>query len=1166
MATICLDGATRVALSCRPEHVSHAMLDRMPSEQDATRADEAPRVRAISGHVEREFVGRANELALLRTGQETLRQGKGSTFLVTGEAGVGKTRLASQFTSELTAAGIRATWGRCWEAGGAPSYWPWVEVLRQLVESLEAPLDLGTQGRFLAQLAPDLAERFGVAGQDAPTPSDPESARFLMFDAVAGLLRRFASSSPLAVVIDDLHAADLASLLLLTFLARRSEDVPLLIITTLRDREADVPADLAQPLADFARHGTRIELDGLTKSDISSLLEAASGAGVSDDLVSRIHDATAGNAFFVDEVLRSLAGDGLPTDPREPHDLGIPAGVRDAVRQRLATMASATARALELGAVIGREFDAPLVARALDCSAAEILASLQHPLELGMIAAAGTQHGRFQFRHALIRDAIYESLAPARRVGLHRQVGEVLADLAPDRLLGEIAHHFLIAASEGDARFARYSVGAARRALGRMAFEEAVRLYERTLDALSIVAPDERLRCEVLLGLAEAREWANDVSGSRECFEEAAAIARALDATDLFVRAALGVGAVAARKFTATSRYESAPLLILEALSKVDKADSGTRAILLSRLALHHLTASARVEAASLSIQALELARTHGDPALLAEALVARHSVLFGPDAMEERRAIAEEILAIGTALLRPDLILRGHALRFTTRFESGDIRGADLDLEQHRVLAEQLSDPFDQWANLVWRGARNLLEGRFTEAQACADQAIALVHDVPGPHSVEVNGPAANVGQTILILETATRDLPTVLTTPNYDLRFPEMSLWQVAGTLGLMRASDVEGVQLELDRLASHNFANFERNGVWLATLSVISEAIEYVRDRDRANLAYALLLPYAGLQGTASLVASFGSVSRYLGLLAATLDRWPDADRHFSDAAEMNRAMGAQPHLAKTLFDHGRLSIAQAQLPMLKRGVALVEQARALASRLEMPGLLRACDAILASPNISAVKNAPHPLPHRLEKEGNSWVIHYAGKQTPVGSTKGMTYIAELLRHPDREILAIDLIRAFNGEPATTSAPPRSAASRGIIRTRKHFTEDVVDAKARRAYQRQLASLESELSIAEADGDPERVLELRDEIDQLERELSRGIGLGGRIRQSSDVERARISVTRTIHLAMGRIAEAAPEAGAALARCIRTGTYCCYVPDGIAEATGVEVRQTA
>ena len=1137
------------------------MLDRTPSEQVDARAYEAPPARSFAGHVEREFVGRASELAMLRTGLDTIRQGKGSTFLVTGEAGVGKTRLASRFTSELTTAGVRVVWGRCWEAGGAPSYWPWVEVMRQLVGSLEAPLDLGTQGRFLAQLAPDLAERFGVAGQDAPTPSDPESARFLMFDAVAGLLRRFTSSAPLAVVIDDLHAADHASLLLLTFLASRSEDVPFLIIATLRDREADVAADLARPLSDFARRATRVELDGLTKSDISSLLEAASGSDVSDDLVSRIHDATAGNAFFVDEVLRSLAGDGLPPAPRAPHDLGIPSGVRDAVRQRLTTLPSDTTDALELGAVIGREFDAPIVARALGRTGPDVLATLQPPLELGIIAPVGAQHGRFQFRHALIRDAIYESLPPARRVALHRRVGEALAELAPDRLLGEIAHHFLIAASAGDGRFVKYAAGAARLALGRMAFEEAVRLHERTLDALTTVPPDERLRCEVLLGLAEAKEWANDASGSRQCFEEAAAIARTLDATDLFVRAALGVGAVAARKFTATSRCESAPALLREAVRRIGPGETAWNARLLARLALHELSTASRPAALEMSGKAVELARSSFDRDALGQALIARHAALLGPDSMDERMEISRELIRIGIESGDQELEMRGHALQFTVVFELGRILEARKALDRHRQLAECSRDPFEGWVNLVWQAALALHEGSFDDAERLSRAAYDLVGKTPGPHNEDLYGPVSFLAQTILIDEGRGKLLLDPTSVKHYESNYQEASTWRVAWLGQLTNLDRVEAVQRELDLIMAHGLDDFDRNAFWLPSMSYVADAIELVGQVKYAEILYPLLLPFWHHNVSSSHLGSRGSVSRYLGLLASTLGRWDEAEQHFQGALEQNLRMRARPYIARTKYDWARLLARREDADCLERATKLLQEALEDAIELGMMELVGRCTTTTDEirRKVEATRTTPRPDEVSLVPAGDTWIIHYAGKQTPVGSTKGMTYIAELLRHPDREILAIDLIRAFNGEPSTAPVPPRSAASRGIIRKPKHFTEDVVDAKARRAYQRQLHALEDELSSAEADGDPERVLELRDEIEQLERELSRGIGLGGRVRQSSDVERARISVTRTIHLAMGRIAEAAPEAGAALARCIRTGTYCCYVPAGVAEALG-------
>jgi len=1133
------------------------MMDRIRSNQVDPQPPMAAAPSSAGPRTERTFVGRQAELAQLRSGLDVLRRGEGTAFLVCGEAGIGKTRLAAQFSKEATAAGISVVWGRCWEAGGAASYWPWVEVIHEILGPGE-PVDLGSQGRFLAQLVPDLADRFGADGLTAPSPSDPDSARFLMFDAVHALLRRSAERGPLVVVIDDLHVADRASLLLLTFLARRSTGLPLLFLGTMRDGDANVSNDLFETLADVERHTRRIELKGLTTSDIASLLQSESGTEASRTLVERIHDATAGNALFVDEALRCLAADWVPGDVSATLDLPVPSGARDAVRRSLAKMSRASADTLEVAAVVGREFDVTIVARALDQTAAEVLAHLERPIAVGTIAEI--RPGRLQFRHALIRDTIYDSLLPVRRASLHHRVGEALerlADRSPDRHVGELAHHFLLAAPVSDSRFIKYAISAARRALAMMAFEEAVRLCERALDAFDFAQADERLRCELLLGLAAAKEWANDVVGSRRCFEDAAAIARVLDATDLFVRAALGVGAVAARKFTATSRYESAPLLIREALQRIDEADSAKKALLLSRLALDHLTAGSRDEANSLSTEAIGLARHSGDKEVLAETLVARHSILFGPDAMEARRQLADEVLEIGTKLLRTDLVMRGYALRFTIRFECGEVHGADHDLEQHRHLAERLSDPFDRWANLVWRATRFLLAGEYDQAQESAERAIELARNVPGPHSLEVNGPAAYQAQVLLIADTATRDLPRALVAASYRSRFPEVSAWQAADILLHMRANDRDSVALELDRLAAHGFRDFPRNGVWLFTMSIISEAIAFVRDRERAALVYPMLLPFSGLHATPSLVASWGSVARYLGLLAGTLEQWTEADRHFTDAATMNRAMGAQPFLAKTLFDHGRMLIERPQVAALKRGLSLLRQAHALATRLSMPGLLRDCEAIMATVH-RPHENASSLSLHSMDQVGATWVIRYRDTQTPLRNMRGMAYIAELLRHPDREILAIDLIHALSAD-STDLSPARTEHVRGAVRRRRGFTEDVVDAKARREYKRRLATLERELSTAETQGDPERVLELRDEINQLERELSRVIGLGGRARQSSDTERARISVTRAIHLALGRIVEVAPEAGATLAQFIRTGTWCCYAPDAGADAQG-------
>jgi tetratricopeptide (TPR) repeat protein len=1108
-----------------------------------------------AGPPERRFVGRRDELALLRAGIEATTAGSGSFFLLSGEAGVGKTRLASEFAEEATGRGLTVVWGRCWEAGGAPSYWPWIEVIRKLIGD-EETVDVGARGRFLAQLVPDLATRLGAAGVDALSPADPESARFLMFDAVWALLRHRTRQAPLLVVLDDLHRGDRASLLLLSFIVRHSADVPLLLVGTTRDGDADVDANLREPLAEVSRRATRIELGGLTKHDITSLLDSSSDAH--EDLAKRIHDATDGNAFFVDEVLRSLAaGDAVSQSRTAPVELRVPSGVRDAVRLRLASLSPANVAVLETAAVVGREFEASIVARALADEPATVLAALETPVKIGILAASAGRPGCFQFRHALIRDALYDALPAARRLALHQKIAEAfesLAEVAPDRYLGELAHHFLIAAAYGDARFIAHVTRAARRALSSMAFEEAATLYQRAIDALIHVDSNDRQYCELLLALAEAKEWNNEAAASREAFEQAAEIARRLDATDLFVRAALGVGAVAARKFNATSRYESAPLLILEGLKKLGTAASGSRALMLSRLALHHLTNGERDDAHRLSKDAVDLARQSGDRGALGEALTVRHAALLGPDAMEERHAIADELLALGNELLRVDLVLRGHGLRFMVRFECGDIRAADHDLEQHRRLAEALSDPFDRWANLVWQAARVLLEGRFNEADAYARRAMDLTERVPGLHSADINGPSVFAAHTILVADTATRDLPADLVRVAYEGRFPEISAWRTTALLAYLRARDTAAVIAELDQLAVHAFEDFERNMVWLGTISAVAEAAAFAGDRVRAKLLYAMLLPYAEFHGTFALVASFGSVARYLGLLAATLERWEDAERHFLAATEINRSMGASPHVAKTLFDHGRLLFGRRDAAAPERGVDLVRRARAIAARLEMPGLLRDCDALLDGATDVGGQRSERDAEYALARQGEVWILRHDGRQTPLRHSKGVAYIAELLRHPNREILAIDLLTSLAAEPG--SAAPQLATQNpvgGVGRQRGHFVDRVFDARARQAYEARVDDLERELSRAEADGDPERVLDLRDELSLVERELTRGVGLGGRSRQISDVERARVSVTRAIRLALGRMADVAPTAAGTLARRIRTGTYCCYLVSG-------------
>jgi len=1135
------------------------MPDRILSDQAKPQPSMAAPSSSAGPPAERTFVGRRAELASLRIGLDVLLRGEGLSFLVCGEAGIGKTRLAAQFSREATAAGVRVVWGRCWEAGGAASYWPWVEVIRALAGPGEA-IDLGSPGRFLAQLAPDLADRFGPEGLAAPSPSDPESARFLMFDAVHALLQRSAARGPLAIVIDDLHVADRASLLLLTFLARRSTNLPLLLLGTMRDGETSVSNDLFEPLAEVARHATRIELKGLTTSDISSLLQSEAGAEASADLAARIHDATAGNAFFVDEMLRALSDDASwLSASRSTLETRVPSGVREAIQLRLGRMSTPTVHVLELAAVLGREFDAALIGRALEQATTEVLAALTHAIDLGLIEESPTRIERLQFRHALIRDALYESIPCARRLILHRRVTdtmESLADSAPDRHVGALAHHSLIAAAQGDGRFVKYATHAAQRALARMAFEEAVTLYERTLLALPLAAPDERQRCEILLALAEAKEWANDAAGSRTRFEEAAAIARTLDSTDLLVRAALGVGAIAARKFTATFRCETAPGLLREAMLRVSANDSGSRGKLLSRLALFELTTGSRDAAVNLSTEAIHQARDSKDPSSLVQALTARHAVLLGPDHMEERSSIARELVRIGVERADQETEMRGHALAFTITFELGQMLDARRALARHRTLAEWARDPFELWVNLVWQAALALHEGSFDDAERLSNAAFEFVGKYPGPQNDELYGPISRFAQSILIDEGRGREILDAETAKRFRDRHHEVSTWRVAGLAQLVKLGRLDEVARELATIMAFNLADFERDSFWLTSMSCIAEAIELIGHAQHAAALYEQLLPFAHHNVTSSHLGSRGSVSRYLALLAATLGMSEQAEEHFKAAVDANVLMRARPYTARTRLDWARHLKGTATTSSLERASRLAEEALAEATDLGMANLVSRCSAVVEQITEHAAKWAAQgPLDITLPQSRGVWIVHHGDKQTPVRHCRGMSYVAELLRHPNRDVLALDLIAAAANGPGSLALPAPDREAGRVSRGRSRFVDRIFDARARRDYEARVEALHDELSSAEADGDPGRIMDAQNELAKLERELSRGVGLGGRNRPHSDVERARLSVTRALQVALRRIAEADPEAGRILAFRIRTGTYCCYAEDDLA-----------
>jgi DNA-binding SARP family transcriptional activator len=307
-----------------------AILRQDPAVDAPTRTAPAPAEVARSA-----FVGRERELAELTAGLDDGCAGRGRLFLLAGEPGIGKSRLADELIAHARTRGARVLVGRCWEAGGAPAYWPWVQSLRAYVRATEPGelrSQLGTGAAELAQLLPELRELFA----DLPEPAAPgsEGARFRLFEAVSAFLASAARTRPLVLFLDDLHAADEPSLLLLQFVAREVAASRVLVLCAFRDVDPTMSDPLTGALAQLVRepHTRQIALAGLSEPDAAQYIERSTGNVPSPRLVRAVHAETEGNPLFVVEVVRLLDAGGL-SDAEAP--LRIPPGVRAVIGQRM---------------------------------------------------------------------------------------------------------------------------------------------------------------------------------------------------------------------------------------------------------------------------------------------------------------------------------------------------------------------------------------------------------------------------------------------------------------------------------------------------------------------------------------------------------------------------------------------------------------------------------------------------------------------------------------------------------------------------------------------------------------------------------------------------------------------------------------------------------------
>jgi tetratricopeptide (TPR) repeat protein len=849
------------------------------------------------------FVGRVKELERLRRAWNAALGGGRAIAALAGHPGIGKTALGAEFALQLHADGAQVLFGRCYDDAVLP-YQPFTEALEQLVaglppERLAGWATLG--GGELTQMLPDLAVR--APDLPAPVAGDPRGARHRLFAAVAAVLEQAAAAAPVLLVVDDLHWADAPTLLMLGHLARVPRSSPLLILVTFRRAELSADRTLSDTIVDLDRDRLlqRITVPGLPGPEIAKLVTGATGRPPSAGVVRALRRHTDGNPFFVEQLLRHWS-DTLPEGDERAvaaalRDRGLPAGVTDIVGRRLALLAPEAQRVLRLAAVLGREFDFGALAVLAELGKDELLAALAEPVRARVVAESAAVPGRFAFHHALVREVLYEGIAPTERTLLHRRAGAALEHLGVHDApvpLAELVHHFALAPRSDAGRAAAYAEQAAERALASLAYEDAAVHFARALD----LRPDaERAgRAELLMRLGEAQAWAGDLPAARSAFAAAAELARRLDEPPLLARAALGF---AGRRIAQVSRREEPEIALLqEALARLGEADGALRARVLARLAHAHYTGDQHDEVDRLAAAALAAARASGDDTALIGALEADLFAHWVPGGAAERLRTAGELIVTAERARERDRVAEGLNWRLVAGLELGDLAIVDADIARYSELAEALRVPQLQNYAGVHRAMRALFDGRFADAEALASAAFT---SVPGG----TDDAAQLFGIQLFTLRDeqgrlAELEQPLAAYAANPDGGAPT---WQLALAWARAELGQRDAALDTLRRLATDDFSVLPTDVTWPSSMSLAARLSAALGDAAAGATVHRLLAPFAGQHVVSAHAAYSGPVDHHLGLSALAAGRFDVAIGHFADALSAEEAIGCRPWGART-----------------------------------------------------------------------------------------------------------------------------------------------------------------------------------------------------------------------------------------------------------------------
>lgn len=914
------------------------------------------------------FIGRSRELATLQEQYSLASDGQARIALLAGEPGIGKTRLMLEFTGRASSQGATVLRGGASEAEGMPPYLPLLEALGHYIKS--APLDplraqLGDSAATLSAIFPEIAARLANIPSNYTLPL--EQSRLRLYEAVGDLVRSIASTSPLVLLIDDLHWADSATVDLLTHIARHASEIPtrLLLLGTYRPGDARNNPHLGRTLHEWSRLRLLVTLpvSPLPAAEIADLahtyLDAeAKQARIDPAIASLLYKQSEGNPFFAEELLNGWLEDGTlaltqhgwEVAPTVNEQASLPQTILAAVQVRLSRLSPQLLDDLRMASIIGRTFDIDFLAEVLGVDAEHLEDRLAQAVRGGLIS--GSADGTYTFSHDKIRESLYSEVTPTRRRRLHGFIGRVL-ESRPDRSaqsLADLAFHY---AHSGDReRGAHFSRLAGDQAISAYAPMEAAAHYNT---ALSLMNPTDPTTGDILLSLGEASILVEDMDAAAKAFEQAQVWFSQRSNSPGASRASYGIGRVAWR----LEHVQEAAAHLKRALALTDELVPNTVDILCDLATLMSVSLSQQDESVVLARRAYDLAQSMQDERRLAIAMRTFGNMLVRSRRINEGMPLLQCALDVAGRIDDPVEAAECCACMAIGYAWLGQFKQSAEITRERLKYAQQSRQPFQLRHVYAWLAMNHVALGEIPESARLLSLSEPAVESLASPE------PRAFYALGVGYLAYMRGDYEVAIKHAGEAIEiFRQIGPGTLAWYLGIyaiflaayQKWDELSSVTAELEQISQSLQPGAVSTMEAVTPLALIAAITQ---DRALAARSYPRLLPFRGLFAD-------NLIERGLGECATLLGDYSAAWEHLRAAEAHARRDSLLPELARTLRAQANLVAAEAgdkrtDREIQARYAALLTDAIALFHKIGMKGEEAQAQSLLALTSTTPRKQA-------------------------------------------------------------------------------------------------------------------------------------------------------------------------------------------------------------